>query len=179
MAGLDVAWRIRKELGHFSEPGSRRPLVADQLCEMGRFGQKTGKGWYSYGHDRKPKSDPEVTALIREAAHRVGIPQREFTDEQIVERALYGLINEGARVLEEGIALRAADIDVIYLNGYGFPPWRGGPMFYADTVGLPRVYQRICEFHREHGERWKPADLVRHLAEANQTFREYDAGRVA
>jgi 3-hydroxyacyl-CoA dehydrogenase len=175
MAGIDVAWRIRKELGHFTEPGVRKPLVADQLCEMGRHGQKTGKGWYVYGQDRKPKADPEVLTLIRESARKAGIAQREFTDEQIVERALYNLINEGARLLEEGMASRASDIDVIYLNGYGFPSWRGGPMFYADTVGLPQVYKRIGEFHREHGERWKPANLLRQLADANKTFRDYDA----
>jgi 3-hydroxyacyl-CoA dehydrogenase len=149
--------------------------VADQLCEMGRHGQKTGKGWYVYGQDRKPKADPEVLTLIRESARKAGIAQREFTDEQIVERALYNLINEGARLLEEGMASRASDIDVIYLNGYGFPSWRGGPMFYADTVGLPQVYKRIGEFHREHGERWKPANLLRQLADANKTFRDYDA----
>ncbi|HXY00687.1 MAG TPA: 3-hydroxyacyl-CoA dehydrogenase NAD-binding domain-containing protein [Candidatus Limnocylindrales bacterium] len=175
MAGLDVAWRIRKELRHFSEPGARRPLVADQLCEMDRFGQKTGKGWYAYGQDRKPNPDPEVLALIRDSARKAGIPQREFSDQEIVERALYGLINEGARLLEEGFALRAADIDVIYLNGYGFPSWRGGPMFYADTVGLTRILDRIQQFQREHGSRWTPANLLRNLAEANRTFREYDA----
>jgi len=175
MAGLDVAWRIRKELGHFSEPGARRPLVADQLCEMGRFGQKTSKGWYLYGQDRQPNSDPEVLALIRDMARKAGVPQRQFTDEEIIERALYGLINEGARILEQGYALRAADIDVIYLNGYGFPSWRGGPMFYADTVGLPSVCERIGQFQREHGERWAPAGLLRKLAETNKTFREYDA----
>jgi 3-hydroxyacyl-CoA dehydrogenase len=177
MAGLDIAWRVRQELGQFADPRLRRPLVADQLCEMGRYGQKTGKGWYAYSDDRKPKPDPQVLALIREQARRAGIPQRQFSQEQIVERALYGLINEGARILEEGIALRAADIDVIYLNGYGFPAWRGGPMFYADTVGLPKIYERIREFHREHGERWRPADLLRNLAETSRTFRDYDAGR--
>jgi len=177
MAGLDIAWRVRQELGQFADPRLRRPLVADRLCEMGRYGQKTGNGWYAYSDDRKPKPDPEVLALIREQARRAEIPQRQFSQEQIVERALYGLINEGARILEEGIALRAADIDIIYLNGYGFPAWRGGPMFYADTVGLPKIYERIREFHREHGERWRPADLLRNLAETSTTFRDYDAGR--
>jgi len=175
MAGIDVAWRVRRELGHFSEPGSRKPLVADKLCEMGRYGQKTGKGWYLYGEDRKPAPDPEVLRLIRESARAAGIAQREFTDEEIVERSLYGLINEGARILEEGGAQRAADIDVIYINGYGFPAWRGGPMFYADTVGLRRIYDRVCQFERELGQRWKPAPLLQRLATEGKSFREYDA----
>ena len=174
MAGLDVAWRIRKELGHFTEPGARRPLVADRLCEMGRYGQKTGKGWYVYGADRKPQADPEVLSLIRSVAREAGIPQRTFSDEEIVERALYGLINEGARILEEGYALRASDLDVVYLNGYGFPAWRGGPMFYASTVGLAKVYERICEFEKEMGTRWRPAGLLRRLAEEGKSFREFD-----
>jgi 3-hydroxyacyl-CoA dehydrogenase len=174
MAGLDVAWRIRKELGHSSEPGAWRPLVADRLCEMGRYGQKTGKGWYVYGADRKPQADPEVLSLIRSVAREAGIPQRTFSDEEIVERALYGLINEGARILEEGYALRASDLDVVYLNGYGFPAWRGGPMFYASTVGLPKVYERICRFEKEMGGRWKPAGLLKKLAEEGKTFRDYD-----
>jgi 3-hydroxyacyl-CoA dehydrogenase len=174
MAGLDVAWRIRKELGHFTEPGARRPLVADRLCEMGRYGQKTGKGWYVYGADRKRQADPEVLSLIRSVSSEAGIPQRTFSDEEIVERALYGLINEGARILEEGYALRASDLDVVYLNGYGFPAWRGGPMFYASTVGLARVYERICQFEKEMGERWRPARLLRRLAEEGKSFREFD-----
>jgi len=179
MAGIDIAWRVRRELRHFSDPGMRRPLVADKLCEMGRFGQKTGRGWYLYGEDRKPLPDPEVLSLIRASAREAGIAQREFTDEEIVERALYGLINEGARILEEGFAQRAADIDVIYINGYGFPAWRGGPMFYAGTLGLRRVCERICEFEKKHGERWKPAPLLRRLAAENKSFREYDAERSA
>jgi 3-hydroxyacyl-CoA dehydrogenase len=175
MAGIDVAWRVRRELGHFSEPRARKPLVADKLCEMGRYGQKTRKGWYMYGEDRKPAPDPEVLRLIRESAREAGIAQREFTDEEIVERSLYGLINEGARILEEGSAQRAADIDVIYINGYGFPAWRGGPMFYADTMGLLRIYDRICEFESELGERWKPAPLLKRLATEGKGFRDYDA----
>jgi 3-hydroxyacyl-CoA dehydrogenase len=179
MAGIDIAWRIRQELRHFSDPGARKPLVADKLCEMGRYGQKTGKGWYVYGADRKPLPDPEVLSLIRATAREAGIPQRKFTDEDIVERSLYGLINEGARILEEGYAQRAADIDVIYINGYGFPAWRGGPMFYAGTVGLRPIYDRICEFERKLGARWKPAPLLRRLAAENKSFREYDAERTS
>jgi 3-hydroxyacyl-CoA dehydrogenase len=177
MAGLDVAWRVRQELPHLTGSGGRKPLAADRLYEMGRYGQKTGKGWYLYGDDRKPRPDAEVLALIRSLARDAGIAQREFTEQEIVERALYGMINEGARILEEGYALRAADLDVIYLNGYGFPAWRGGPMFYADSVGLTQIYARVRQFHQDLGERWKPANLLRRLAAENKTFRDYDAGR--
>jgi 3-hydroxyacyl-CoA dehydrogenase len=177
MAGVDVAWRVRQELNQFSEPGARKPLVADRLCEMGRFGQKTGRGWYRYGDDRKPIPDPEVIALIERAAAEAGIVRRPFRDEEIIERTIYALVNEGARVLEEGVALRAADIDVIYVNGYGFPAYRGGPMFYADRVGLRHIHERIEQFHRELGDRWAPAPLLTRLAREGSTFREWDAAR--
>jgi 3-hydroxyacyl-CoA dehydrogenase len=177
MAGLDVAWRVRQELNQFSEPGARKPLVADRLCEMGRFGQKTGKGWYVYGDDRKPQPDPEVLALIEHLATANGIRRRSFTSEEIIERTIYALINEGARVLDEGYALRAADIDVIYTNGYGFPAWRGGPMFYADRVGLKKIYDRVSAFHQELGQRWAPAPLLAKLAKEGTTFKELDKRR--
>ena len=179
MAGLDVAWRVRRELHQFSTPGQRKPLVADALCSRGRFGQKTGRGWYRYGEDGKPAPDPEVLELIRTFSRQAAIPQRQFTDNEIVERTLYGLINEAARVLEEGFALRASDIDVIYVNGYGFPGWRGGPMFYADSVGLRHVVERISSFQDEFGERWKVSPLLRKLAEAGKTFRSFDEERGA
>jgi len=175
MAGLDVAQRVRQELGQFSDAQQRRPLVADKLCAMGRFGQKTGKGWYAYGDGRTAIPDDEVFSLIREEANRAGIPQRMFTDEEIVERTLYGMINEGARILEEGLVERASAIDVIYLNGYGFPAWRGGPMFYADTVGINKILERVIRFHGEHGDRWQPAALLVRLAETGKTFSEHDA----
>jgi 3-hydroxyacyl-CoA dehydrogenase len=177
MAGIDVAWRIRTELNQFSEPGARRPLVADRLCDMGRYGQKTGKGWYRYREGRKPEPDPEVIALVERTATEAGIERRSFSDQDILERTIYALVNEGARVLEEGIALRASDIDVIYANGYGFPAWRGGPMFYADRVGLDRVLDRVSAFHREHGERWRPAPLLQRLAAEGSTFRAFDRAR--
>jgi 3-hydroxyacyl-CoA dehydrogenase len=177
MAGLDVAWRVRQELNQFSEPGARKPLVADRLCEMGRFGQKTGKGWYLYGDDRKPQPDPDVLALIGQLAVANGIRRRSFTNDEIIERTIYALINEGARVLDEGYALRAADIDVIYTNGYGFPAWRGGPMFYADRVGLKKIYDRVSAFHQELGQRWAPAPLLAKLAKEGTTFKEFDARR--
>jgi 3-hydroxyacyl-CoA dehydrogenase len=179
MAGLDIAWRVRQELGHFREPGVRKPLVADRLVEMGRLGQKTGKGWYLYDDKRKPTSDPEVIDLIRTLAREAGVPQRSFTEDEIVERAIYALVNEGARVLDEGFAERASDIDVIYASGYGFANWRGGPLFYADRVGLERVLARITAFHNEFGERWRPAPLLQRLVAEGRTFRDRDrqAGR--
>jgi 3-hydroxyacyl-CoA dehydrogenase len=179
MAGLDVAWRVRQELKQFSKPGDRKPLVADTLCEMGRFGQKTGKGWYVYGEDRKPTPDPEVLALIERAATAAGIRRRPIGNEEIIERTIYALINEGARVLDEGYASRAADIDVVYTNGYGFPAWRGGPMFYADRVGLAKVYERVSAFHRELGQRWEPAPLLARLAREGSSFKAFDKSRAS
>ncbi|MEW6211527.1 MAG: 3-hydroxyacyl-CoA dehydrogenase NAD-binding domain-containing protein, partial [Acidobacteriota bacterium] len=164
LAGLDVGWRIRKEYKHLEDPNERHPLIADQLCERGRFGQKTGAGWYRYDENRNRIPDPEVDKLIEEVAAEAGIRRREISKEEIIERTMYALINEGARILEEGYALRAVDIDVIYIFGYGFPAWRGGPMWYADTVGLKKVYDRVCEFHREHGKQWEPAPLLGQLA---------------
>jgi 3-hydroxyacyl-CoA dehydrogenase len=179
MGGLDVAWRVRKELNQFSEPGARTPFASDALCEMGRFGQKTGGGWYRYGDDRKPAADPDVQALVERLAAEHGITRRAIGTEEIVERTIYALINEGARVLEDGLALRASDIDVIYTAGYGFPAWRGGPMFYADRVGLPAILERVSAFHREHGSRWAPAPLLTRLVRDGMTFRDLDLHRTA
>lgn len=174
LAGLDVGWRIRKEHRHLEKPGVRYPKVADELCERGRYGQKTEAGWYKYDENRKAIPDPEVNALIEQIAAAQGITRRTVTEEEIIERTQYALINEGAKILEEGIALRAVDIDIIYLNGYGYPAWRGGPMWYGDTVGLKKVYDRVCQFQAEHGELWTPAPLLKELAEAGKTFAEYD-----
>jgi 3-hydroxyacyl-CoA dehydrogenase len=176
MAGIDVAWRVRQELRHFAGPG-RKPLVQDQLYAMGRYGQKTGRGWYSYDSDRKPVPDPEVVELIEKSARAAGIERRQITGREIVERTIYALVNEGARVLEEGFALRASDIDVIYINGYGFPAWRGGPMFYADLTGLGNVCKTVERFHRELGQRWEPAPLLVRLAAECHTFGQYDLER--
>ncbi len=177
LAGLDVGWRIRKEFQHLEKPGIRVPLIADALCEAGRYGQKTGAGWYRYDENRKPSGDGEVTALIERISLAAGIARRAVSQEEIVERTIYALINEGARILEEGIALRSVDIDVVYLNGYGFPAWRGGPMFYADTMGLKNVLARIEQFERKHGELWTPAPLLKTLANEGKTFGEWDAAR--
>jgi 3-hydroxyacyl-CoA dehydrogenase len=176
LAGIDVGWRVRQEAKHLEKPGIRQPLIGDKLYEMGRYGQKTGAGFYLYDEKRNRIPDPEVEALIKETAIEAGIEQREISKEEIIERTQYALINEGAKILEEGIALRSVDIDIIYLNGYGYPAWRGGPMFYADTVGLKKVYERILEFQEKHGELWEPAPLLKKLAEEGKTFADFDKG---
>jgi 3-hydroxyacyl-CoA dehydrogenase len=173
LAGLDVGWRIRKEYRHLEKPGVRQPIAEDRLCEMGRYGQKTLAGWYRYDDQRRAAPDPEVAALVRNWTAEARIPQRQIPAAEMVDRCVYALVNEGARILEEGYALRSVDIDIIYLNGYGFPAHRGGPMWYADTVGLRKVYDRVCEFREQHGELWEPASLLQRLAEANQTFAEF------
>jgi len=173
LAGLDVGWRIRKEHRHLEKPGIRQPFAGDRLCEMGRFGQKNGAGWYKYDENRRAVPDPEVTALVRKWAAEAKIPQRQISREEIVDRCLYALVNEGARILEEGYALRSGDIDIIYINGYGFPAHRGGPMWYADTVDLKNVYSRVLEFHKLHGELWEPAPLLNQLAAQGKTFAVY------
>jgi 3-hydroxyacyl-CoA dehydrogenase len=175
LAGLDIGWRIRKEHRHLQKPGIRQPIAEDRLCELGRFGQKTGAGWYKYDENRRATPDPEVAALLRKWTSEAGIPQREIAAEEIVDRCIYALVNEGARILEEGYALRAVDIDIIYLNGYGFPAYRGGPMWYADTVGLQKVHDRIREFRDHHGELWEPAPLLTRLAEQGKTFAEFNS----
>src|SRR5580700_3674218 len=172
LAGLDVGWRIRKEYRHLEKPGVRQPFAEDRLCELGRYGQKTAAGWYKYDENRRPILDPEVDEMVHRWAREAGIPQRKLSSEEIVDRCIYALVNEGARILEEGIVWRAVDIDIIYLNGYGFPAYRGGPMWYADTVGLDTVYRRISEFHQQHGELWEPAPVLKRLAEEGKTFAE-------
>jgi 3-hydroxyacyl-CoA dehydrogenase len=174
LAGLDVGWRIRKEYRHLEKPGIRHAFAGDKLCEMGRYGQKTGAGWYKYDENRRAIPDPEVAQLVRKWAAEAGIPQRQISKEEIVDRCVYALVNEGARILEEGFALRAVDIDIIYLNGYGFPAHRGGPMWYADAVGLKRVCDRIEEFHKQHGELWEPAPLLKRLAQEGKKFADFN-----
>jgi 3-hydroxyacyl-CoA dehydrogenase len=180
LAGLDVGWRIRKEFKHLEKPGVRVPLVADRLCEMGRFGQKTGRGWSQYDENRQPSPDPETAALIEQCAREARIERRAIGREEIVDRCIFALVNEGAHLLGEGIALRADDIDIVYLNGYGFPAWRGGPMCYADTVGLKAVLARVEEFRAQHGDDlWPVAPLLRSLAESGMSFAEFDRQKQA
>ncbi len=174
LAGLDVGWRIRKGKAATRPTTRRYSPVADRLCERGRFGQKTGAGWFRYEPgSRTPRPDPEVEPLIVASARAQGIERRAVSDDEILERCIYPLINEGARILEEGIALRPSDIDIIYIHGYGFPPYRGGPMYYADALGLKRVYDDIAAYHRIHGEFWEPAPLLERLAEQGKSFRDF------
>ena len=165
LAGLDVGWRIRKGRGH-------KAPVSDALCEAGRFGQKTGKGYFIYkAGSRAPKSDPEVTAVIEAAAKAAGIERRAIGETEIIERMLYPMINEAARILDEGIALRASDIDVVWVYGYGWPAWRGGPMHYADAVGLKHIAGRLAVYAKQIGdESLEPAPLLARLATSSQTF---------
>jgi len=171
MAGNDVGWRIRKQQAA-SRPNDRRySHLADQICEMGRFGQKANAGWYRYEKgSRAALPDPEIEKLILAESKRLGVTRQTIADEEIVKRTIYALVNEGAKLLEEGIALRASDIDIIYITGYGFPAWRGGPMFYADTVGLDKVLADVQRFHRTHGYFWRPAPLLDKLARAGKRF---------
>jgi len=170
MGGLDLSWRVRQEYKHLEKPGDRVPRVLEKLYHMGRLGQKSGAGWFRYGDDRKPVRDPEVDSLIESTAREAGIPRRSISSDEILERCLYMMINEGARILEEGYALRAGDIDTIYLAGYGFPAYRGGPMWYADSVGLKKIFTRILEFREQHGPRWEPSALLKRLASEGNTF---------
>ena len=171
MAGLDISWAFRKRMAPTRPAHLRYSRVADSLCEQGRFGQKTGSGFYRYEAGRRePLEDPQVLALIEQCARQDGIARRDITDEEIVQRTMYALVNEGARILEEGIARRASDIDVIYVNGYGFPAYRGGPLFYADEQGLPAVLDTIRRFHEVHGELWQPAPLLERLVAQGKRF---------
>jgi 3-hydroxyacyl-CoA dehydrogenase len=165
LAGLDISWRMRKAQGARAE-------IADQLCESGRFGQKTGKGFYIYeSGSRTPQPDPEVEALVVATAKRLGVTRNAIDRQTIVERLIFPMVNEGARILEEGIASRPGDIDVIWINGYGFPLWRGGPMFYADTIGLSHVRDRLREFAKVTGDkRHEPAPLLDKLASEGRGF---------
>ena len=164
LAGLDVGWRIRKGRGVRSE-------VADRICELGRFGQKTGAGYYKYDDKRNPSPDSEVEKIIVDVATEMGITRRHIDDEEILQRLLYPMVNEGAKILEEKIAIRASDIDVIWVYGYGWPVYRGGPMFWADQIGLKAVRDRMLQFQKATGDSfWTPAPLLNRLAEQGKGF---------
>ncbi len=175
LAGNDVGWRIHQEVKHTLPSDRRQPVMTDYLYHEKRWGQKTGKGWYRYeAGQRLGLSDESFEKVIRSEARKAGIEQRTITDEEILERTLYALINEGARILEEGFSIRSSDIDIIYIYGYGFPAYRGGPMHYADQVGIKKVYKRICELEQQQGPWWKPAPLLRQLTESGSTFAAFD-----
>ncbi len=170
LAGIDIAMSSREVFASLERPGSRNPRAIDLLYAQGRLGQKTGAGWYRYDDKRNALPDPEVEVLIERAASECGTNRRSISSEEIIERTIFALVNEGARILEEGYALRASDIDLVYINGYGFPAYRGGPMHYADEVRLPIVHQRILEFRATHGANWEPSPLLAHLAESDGSF---------
>jgi 3-hydroxyacyl-CoA dehydrogenase len=166
IAGIDVGARIRQYLASIGKTRAEGPQseVPDRLFALGRYGQKTGAGWYKYeagSRDRIP--DPLIDQLAAEAAAARGIARRTIDDEEIIARVTTALANEGARVLEDGFALRAGDIDVIYCYGFGFPRHRGGPMFYADAIGLPIVLSRVLEYRARFGDYWEPAPLLERL----------------
>ncbi|MEC7739567.1 MAG: 3-hydroxyacyl-CoA dehydrogenase NAD-binding domain-containing protein [Gemmatimonadota bacterium] len=176
LAGIDVGWRVRQHREPSRPKHLRYSEIADRLYEMGRYGQKTRKGWYNYEEgSRIPMPDPEVVDLVVRTSRELKIDRREISDEEILQRCIYPLINEGARILEEGIVQRASDLDIVWLYGFGFPRYRGGPMFYADSVGLRHVYevmQGFCEIHQDWLE---PAPLLERLAREDKTFAEWDA----
>ncbi|MBI1784208.1 enoyl-CoA hydratase/isomerase family protein [Candidatus Sumerlaeota bacterium] len=178
LAGVDVGWRVKQGAKAHIPAGQRQSAITDKLYELGRYGQKTGKGFYLYNAgDRKPVPDPEVDKIIEQCAKDAGITRRTITGEEIIERTIYALINEGAKILEEGFASKASDIDIIYIFGYGFPPFRGGPMWYGSTVGLKKVYEKVCEFEKMHGDLWKPSGLLKKLADEGKTFEAFDKSK--
>jgi 3-hydroxyacyl-CoA dehydrogenase len=161
LAGNDIGWAIRKHKLQ-AEPDPHYPRIADRLCELGRYGQKTGSGWYQYAADRRGgEADPIVEVLIAAYRREKGIQPRTVADEEIVDRCILALVNEGARILEEKIAQRASDIDLVYLSGYGFPAFRGGPMYYAERLGLRNVVEIMQSLLQKTGDSfWKPAPLL-------------------
>ncbi len=175
LAGLDVGWRIRKRRAQSNATVLETSIIADKVCEMGRFGQKTGAGWFRYeAGSRTPQPDPEIEALILATAAERGIERREIGEQEILERCMYPLINEGAKILEEGLATRASDVDVVWIYGYGFPLYRGGPMFYADSIGLQPIYDVMSRLYDKHGDLLKPAESLERLAKAGKGFADFE-----
>ena len=172
LAGLDIGAESRKRRAA-ANPNYRKLPIPDKLVEMGRFGQKTGAGWYRYEQgDRTPHPDPEVAAIIKSVAADLKIPQTTFSDTEILQRLLFSSVNEACRILEEGKAYRASDVDVMWLHGFGFPRYRGGLMYWADGIGVREVYNQIASWHQQYGERWAPSKLLRDLAESGTPLRE-------
>jgi 3-hydroxyacyl-CoA dehydrogenase len=177
LAGIDIAMSSRHVFAGLERSGTRMPRVMETLYERGRLGQKAGAGWYRYDDKRTRLPDPEVDAILERAARESGTARRAISADEIVERTVYALINEGARILEEGYALRASDIDLVYINGYGFPAYRGGPMHYADEVGLATVSKRMLALREVHGSGWEPSHLLARLAESGSSFSTWDRDR--
>jgi 3-hydroxyacyl-CoA dehydrogenase len=177
LSGLDIGYDTRKRRAE-QNPNYRKMPIADRIFEAGRLGQKNGKGWYRYEPgDRTPHPDPEVTRIIKETAAEMAIPQRQFDADEILKRLLFASVNEACKLLDEGKALRASDVDVMWLHGFGFPRYRGGLMYWADTIGVREVYNQIAAWHQRYGERWAPSPLLRRLAEAGTPLREAKGNR--
>ncbi len=172
LAGLDIGAAGRRRRAA-ENPNYRKLPIADKLVELGRYGQKTGAGWYKYEKgDRTPHPDPAVAQIIKDVAAELKVPQKTFTDMDILRRLLFSSVNEACRILEEGKAYRASDIDVMWLHGFGFPRYRGGLMYWADGIGIKDVYAQIASWHQQYGERWAPSKLLRQLAESGTAFRD-------
>ena len=171
MAGLDISYRARRNRG-IESGAAKDGCIADALVDMGRLGQKTGKGFYLYDKEtRKRQSDPEIDPVIEQLAKKWGVTRRTISDEEIVQRLTFALINEGARILEEGIASSPGDIDIVYLYGYGFPKFHGGPMYYADTLGLDKVRDGLLALMQKTGESyWQPSELLLKLVQESKGF---------
>jgi 3-hydroxyacyl-CoA dehydrogenase len=177
LAGIDVHARIREERKARGGTPFRESNIANLLYEKGRYGQKTSAGWYQYEPgNRKPIVDDFVTSTILEESKRLGVQRKNISDEEIVKRCLYPLVNEGARILEEGMAIRSSDIDIIWIYGYGFPAFRGGPMFWADSVGLKNILSDLKALQKTYGDVWEPAPLLETLVENEHTFAEFIGG---
>ena len=173
LAGIDVRYAIRQGQLHLYK-GRRQSVILDRIYAAGRYGQKTDAGWYKYeSGSRAPIPDPEVEKLILEVSAELGFERREFSDTEILDRYLAALINQGAHVLDEGLAIRASDIDVVWHYGYGFPRYHGGPMFYADQVGLGEIYDRVVEMHEIYGDWFKPAECLKKLAASGKGFKDF------
>jgi 3-hydroxyacyl-CoA dehydrogenase len=177
LSGLDIGYDSRQRRAA-ENPNYRKMPIADMIVEAGRLGQKTGAGWFRYEKgDRTPHPDPELARMIKQKAAELGIPQRSFSDEEVLHRLLFASVNEACKILEEGKAYRASDIDVMWLNGFGFPRYRGGLMYWADGIGVAEVYRQIQAWHQQYGERWAPAALLRRLADTGTPLREAKPGR--
>jgi 3-hydroxyacyl-CoA dehydrogenase len=169
LAGLDIGWSNRKRTAATRDPAARYVPIADWLCEAGRYGQKTGSGWYIH-MDGKREIDPAVTALVEKASAARGITRQTIPAERIQTRVLAAMANEGAKILAEDVAQRPSDIDVTLVNGYGFPNWRGGPMHAADAMGLAKVLDVVREMHAQSGKGWEPAPLLEQLVASGRSF---------
>lgn len=178
MAGQDVAWQVRQRQLKDWDPARRYSRLADLLVEQGRLGSKTGAGWYRYS-GRQKEADPVIEAMILQESDRLGVTRRAISEKEIVKRALYAIVNEGAFALADGTVQRASDIDVAYTQGMGFPAARGGPMFWADTVGLAAIYADILSFGAGGDANWRPAPLLKELAESGRSFADHDRERRA